>query len=179
MGRLFCTSRFSERDSLKTLLFGYGNADREDDGVAWHVLCEVIRRNGLPVSDELDIETSDPATGVDYVFQMQLTPEIAADLGQYDRVCFIDAHTGAVPEEVHFEKVSPSFQKSPFTHHLTVGSLLSITESMKLKIPETILVSIRGYQFGFSRELSQATALLTTQAADIICRWMDGKETSD
>ncbi len=164
---------------MKTLLFAYGNADREDDGVAWHVLCEIMRRNSLPVSDDLDIEFSDPVGEVMYIFQMQLTPEIAADLRQYDRACFIDAHTGAVPEDVHFEIITPSFQKSPFTHHLTVGSLLSIAETMNRKIPETILVSVRGYQFGFSRELSPATTLLTSQAADIICHWMNEKESSD
>ncbi len=131
-----------------------------------------MRRNDLPVSTELDIEFQDEIHQVDYVFQLQLTPEIAYDLDQYDRVCFIDAHTGAVPEEVHFEKVTPHFQKSPFTHHLTAASLLSITDTLHHKTPETILVSVRGYQFGFARTLSEATSLLTRQAADIIQNWM-------
>ena len=30
----------------KTLLLGYGNPDREDDGVAWHVLSRVFRALG-------------------------------------------------------------------------------------------------------------------------------------
>lgn len=157
---------------MKTLLFGYGNADREDDGVAWHILREVMLRNGLPLIDELDIDYHDTVGDVDYVFQLQLTPEIAYDLDQYDRVCFIDAHTGAVPEDVHFEKVNAHFQKSPFTHHLTAASLLSIAETIHHKIPETILVSVRGYQFGFARTLSTATSLLTRQAADIIQKWL-------
>lgn len=131
-----------------------------------------MRRDGLPLTDELDIDFQDETHQVDYVFQLQLTPEIAYDLDKYDRVCFIDAHTGAVPEEVHFERVTPNFQKSPFTHHLTAGSLLSITDTIHHKSPETILVSVRGYQFGFARTLSEATSLLTHQAADIIQHWM-------
>jgi hydrogenase maturation protease len=161
-----------ERFDLKTLIFGYGNADRQDDGVAWHVLREVMRRNHLPVPDELDIEFHDADGQVDYVFDMQLTPEIADDLGKYDRVCFIDAHTGAVPEDVHFERVKPAYQRSPFTHHMTAATLLSIAETMHQTIPETILVSIRGYQFGFSQSLSDASAKLTDQAADLIQKWM-------
>ncbi len=65
---------------MKTLLFGYGNVDREDDGVAWHILREVMRRKDLPVSDELDIEFQDDVNQVDYIFQLQLTPELAVDL---------------------------------------------------------------------------------------------------
>ena len=158
---------------MKTLIFGYGNADREDDGVAWHVLKEVMLGKRLPEPSDLDIDLLDEKSQVKYEFQLQLTPEIAYDLNQYDRVCFIDAHTGAVPEDVHFEKVLPLFQKSPFTHHLTAASLLSIAETLHHKVPETILVSVRGYQFGFSRELSSATRLLCRQAADIILDWMN------
>ncbi len=157
---------------MKTLIFGYGNADREDDGVAWHVLKEVMLLNHLPEPLDLDIEYTDEQNQTEYIFQLQLTPEIAYDLDQFDRVCFIDAHTGAVPEDVHFEKITPVFQKSPFTHHLTAASLLSIAETLHHKVPETILVSVRGYQFGFSRDLSPTTRLLCRQAADIILDWM-------
>lgn len=157
---------------MSTLIFGYGNADRQDDGVAWHILRDLMHQNGLPVSEELDILFHDEKQDVDYVFEMQLTPEIAYDLNKYDRACFIDAHTGAVPEDVHFEVVHARFQKSPFTHHLTASSLLSIAESIHHRAPETILVSVRGYEFGFSQSLSTKTANLTRQAADIILNWM-------
>jgi hydrogenase maturation protease len=158
---------------LRTLLFGFGNPDREDDGVAWHILRFLMQKHGLTVSDELDIDFHDEVNQVDYIFQLQLLPEIATDLAQYDRVCFIDAHTGAVPEEIHVERVKAVFQRSPLTHHLTAGSLLSIADTINNKIPETILVSVRGYQFGFARTLSSATSNLTRQAADIIDKWMD------
>jgi len=160
---------------LKTLIFGYGNADRQDDGVAWHVLRELMSRFGLPLSDDSDIEIIDENNQVEFLFQLQLTPEFGYDLSQYERVCFVDAHTGAVPEEIHFEEVKPGFQKSPFTHHLTPASLLSITDTIHYKVPEAILVSIRGYEFGFSQSLSEATAALTKQAADIIMNWISQK----
>ena len=137
-----------------------------------------MRRNNLPVSDDLDVDFQDQENQVDYIFQLQLTPEVAYDLDQYDRVCFIDAHTGAVPEDVHIEKVKAAFQRSPFTHHLTAASLISIAETLHHRSPETLLVSVRGYQFGFARTLSEATSMLTRQAVEIILKWMqEGKKT--
>lgn len=163
---------FSRKERLRTLIFGYGNADRQDDGVAWHVLREIMSTNGIALVEDSEIHHQDTNQDVDYEFQMQLTPELADDLNLYDRVCFIDAHTGAVPEDVHFERVNPGFQKSPFTHHLTPASLLSIAETMHKRVPETILVSVRGYEFGFSQSLSPATQALTRQAVDIIMEWL-------
>ena len=166
---------FERKKILKTLIFGYGNADRQDDGVAWNLLHEVMQRNGLEITDDFDIECSDEANQVDYIFQLQLTPELADDLKLYDRVCFIDAHTGAVPEDVHVENVEVGFQKSPFTHHLTPSSLLAITDTINHTIPETLLVSVRGYEFGFSQSLSPKTSSLIEKAADIIMNWMKQK----
>jgi hydrogenase maturation protease len=161
---------------LKTLIYGYGNPDRQDDGVAWHVLREIMLHYDLPVSDELDVDFQDEERQIDYDFQLQLTPEIADDLDHYDRVCFIDAHTGAVPEEIHLEHVTANFQKSPLTHHLTAASLLAIADTLHQKVPETILVSIRGYEFAFDQSLSAITASLTRQAADIIIKWLENKD---
>lgn len=157
---------------MKTLIFGYGNPDRQDDGVAWHVLREIMSHFRLSYSDDLDIDFHDEERQIVYGFQFQLTPELADDLDLYDRICFIDAHTGAVPEEIHVEKVTANFQKSPLTHHLTAATLLSIADTIHHKVPETILVSVRGYEFGFSQSLSTATEALTKQTADIIINWL-------
>jgi Ni,Fe-hydrogenase maturation factor len=83
-----------------TLIIGYGNFDRQDDGVAWHVLAEVARRLGCAVP--LSPEEEFPPNGgkPDFIFELQLTPELAEAIAQYERVCFVDAHTGAVPHDV-------------------------------------------------------------------------------
>jgi hydrogenase maturation protease len=157
---------------LRTLIFGYGNPDRQDDGVAWHVLHALMLRYGISLPDELDIDYQDEQSGIDYYFQLQLLPELAEELGKYDRVCFIDAHTGAVPEEIHVEKILPVFQNSPLTHHLTASSLLSIVQTMTNSTPETILISIRGYKFGFSQSLSEKTLNLVPKAVELIQTWL-------
>lgn len=157
---------------MKYLFLGYGNIDRQDDGVAWHLLCEMIKRLGGPVpaqpEDEMPIVSGENT----FDFHLQLTPELADSLGSYDRVCFMDAHTGNVPEEVHLEAVSPHYQSSPFTHHMTAATLLSLCEVIHQRVPDTILVSVRGYAFKFTRSLSPETAALIEPAADAILKWV-------
>jgi hydrogenase maturation protease len=159
-----------------TLIIGYGNFDRQDDGVAWHVLAEVARRLGcaVPLSPEEEFPANDGAPdGVpDFIFELQLTPELAEPIARYERVCFVDAHTGAVPHDVNVSEIAAEFQASPLTHHLTPQSLLTFAQTLYNARPEAMLVSVRGYQFGFERELSSLTAQLAQQAADVIASWV-------
>ncbi len=157
---------------MNTLVLGYGNADRQDDGVAWHVIRQLIAALGGEAPFEMEEENPITIADVDFLFLLQLTPELSEMLAGYDRVCFVDAHTGAVPEDVHFETLQPGFQQSPFTHHLTPNSLLSMTESIYHQCPRSILVSVRGFEFGFSRDLSKPTADLIPQSANLILKWL-------
>jgi hydrogenase maturation protease len=156
----------------RTLIIGYGNFDRQDDGVAWHVLAEVARRLGcaVPLSPEEEFLPNDGAP--DFVFELQLTPELAETIAQYERVCFVDAHTGAVPHDVNVSEIAAEFQASPLTHHLTAQSLLTFAQTLYNAQPEAILVSVRGYQFGFERALSPLTAQLAREAAKKIAEWV-------
>jgi hydrogenase maturation protease len=157
---------------LKTLVLGYGNVDRQDDGVAWHVICEILRRLGHSIPEEI-ISIISPANDLFVDFQLQLTPEMAEELAKYDRICFIDAHTGSIPEEIHVENQSAYFHSSPLTHHLTASSLLAIIQTLYSKNPKATLISLRGYKFGFTRELSEDSQKLVTPAADQILQWVN------
>lgn len=157
---------------MRTLIIGYGNVDRQDDGVAWHVLQEVLRSLGYAQINLFDSDSPVKCGDVSFLFQLQLVPEFSELLAEYDQVCFVDAHTGSVPEDVHFEVLVPGYQHSPFTHHLTPNSLLAMTSSVYHKSPEAILVSIRGFEFGFSSDLSEMTASLVTTAVDLILKWL-------
>ena len=156
----------------RTLIIGYGNFDRQDDGVAWHVLAEVARRLGcaVPLSPEEEVPANEGAP--DFLFELQLTPELAETIAQVERVCFVDAHTGAVPHDVNVSAIAAEFQASPLTHHLTPQSLLIFAQTLYNARPEAILVSVRGYQFGFERTLSPLTAQLAQDAAEVIAKWV-------
>lgn len=159
----------------KFLLLGYGNPDREDDGVAWHILRALTVRMGLPAPDSYEDDFPENSH-VDFAFYLQLTPEMAEDISVYEYVCFVDAHTGNIPEEVRLINVESDFQKSPFTHHLTAQSLISICETIYHRKPDAALLSVRGYRFLFSRTLSEPTSALVTEAVELVWAWMNARE---
>ena len=158
----------------RALLLGYGNPDREDDGVAWHILRALIAKLGLPAPDSYENEFPQ-VSQIDFSFYLQLTPEMAEEIAGYEYVCFLDAHTGYIPEEVRLIDVESDFQRSPFTHHLTPQSLISICETLYGKKPEAALLSVRGYQFLFSRELSETTTALVPEAVELIWEWLNAR----
>jgi hydrogenase maturation protease len=154
-----------------TLILGYGNADRQDDGAAWHVLCAVAQRLGYPAPADLEAEWPPLGDNVDLLFVLQLTPELAETVAQYPRVCFVDAHTGSVPDDLHWQPLGARLQPSPLTHHMTPESLLAFAQALYQATPEAVLVSIRGYEFGFQQGLSAQTAGLVAAAGGRIAQW--------
>ena len=156
----------------QTLVLGYGNPDRQDDGVAWHVLHALAIRLHLPAPDSYE-EEFPPNDRLDFAFTLQLTPEMAEQIAPYERVCFVDAHTGSIVAEVQLVAVKAQFQQSPFTHHLTAQSLLSMCQTLYEKTPQAALLSIRGHQFEFERQLSAETAALVPEAVEKILEWIE------
>ena len=156
----------------RILLLGYGNPDRQDDGVAWHILRALAVKLGLPApssyEDEFPINDR-----LDFAFTLQLTPEMSEDISAYERVCFVDAHTGHIPQPVRIIEVQSEFQRSPFTHHLTPQSLLAMCATIYSRQPKAALLSIRGYRFLFNRELSPETAALVEPAVELILGWLE------
>jgi hydrogenase maturation protease len=155
-----------------TLIIGYGNADRQDDGAGWHVLKNLAERIGCTTPDDpgepIEIENEI----VDILFTLQIYPELAETISHYEKVCFVDAHTSEIPDEISWTKLSPEYEKSPLTHHMSPKTVLSIASTIYNKNPEAILVSIRGYHFQFERALSQKTSKLALLASDRIWDWI-------
>lgn len=139
--------------------------------MAWHVLLALSRRLGRP--DPPSPDEGFPASNEtpELLFVLQLTPELAETVAEFDRVCFIDAHTGSVPGEIHQAVVKGEFQNSPFTHHMTPATCLALSVMLYNQQPEALLVSVRGYEFGFSHSLSARTAALAEEAAEKIWQW--------
>lgn len=156
----------------RTLIVGYGNPDRQDDGVAWQVLHTIAQRFQIPISSDTDLGIFPEGNQLDFWFNLQLMPEMAPDMVEYERICFIDAHTGAIPQQIRIEPIQSKFQNSPLTHHLTPETIVSMLEHLYQHTPQAILVSIRGYQFRFERSLSPETYILSQQAAERIIYWI-------
>ncbi len=111
----------------------------------------------------------------EFLFSLQLTPETAEIIAEYDRVCFVDAHTGNIKEDFHIEPVTGRYTQSPFTHHMTPATCLYLVEQIYHIKPEAVLVSVRGYEFEFSHTLSRKTEFLAQKAVTQIMDWLNFK----
>lgn len=156
----------------RTLVIGYGNADRQDDGAGWHILKNMAERLGQAVSEDPGEAVEIHTDLVDLLFDLQLYPELAETVSHYERICFVDAHTSEIPEPISWVELEPVYEKSPLTHHMSPKTVLSIAATIYDSHPEAVLLSIRGYRFQFDRELSPETAKLVERASEQLWQWL-------
>ena len=156
----------------KILVIAYGNRDRQDDGAGWHILAQAASQLGLQ-APELPGEWTESEDGsLRLLYLYQLLPELAEDLIDYGKIIFVDAHNSPELPNLVFEPVSPAWVHSAFTHHLSIGELLAITQTLYARCPAAWLLSVRGYAFEFSQELSPQTQALARQAAEMLCSYL-------
>ncbi|MGO9020015.1 MAG: hydrogenase maturation protease [Syntrophobacteraceae bacterium] len=159
-----------EKQLPRTLVIGYGNIDRADDGVAFCVVNALRRRLGQKILSEENTGLDELGAEVDSIFLVQLVPEIMDVLAGYHQVIFVDAHVHESLDNLHCAPVSPEFAPSPFSHHITPAMLLALIEMLHCPGPTGNLVSIRGYDFDFHRDLSADTRALVEPAVEYILR---------
>lgn len=154
----------------RILILGFGNLDRADDGVAFHVINELRRRlSQAPLAqDATGLESLGGQT--DVIFLSQLTPELLEVMVSYDKVCFVDAHVQADAGVLFCREVRPEEAALTFTHHLSPSMLLALLQAIYQRSVGGHLVSIRGYDFDFHRALSPQTQAQVKPAADYIIR---------
>lgn len=152
----------------RTLVAGFGNLYRRDDGVGRVVVNALLARLGRLVLDPLDDGFEDLGHPVDGVVLHQLVPELADALANYDLVIFVDAHVGAILEPLHEERLEAAF-RTPFVSHQTHPStVLALAQQMHGRAPQAVLLSLRGYDFDFGEGLSPETAALVQPALERI-----------
>lgn len=127
---------------MNTLVIGYGNPLRGDDGVGWR-LAEAVAA-ALP----------DGAAEVLTVHQ--LTPELAELMSRADRVIFIDAAAEGEAGEVScFALKSAGKQPALLGSHLTTpDALLGMAAELFGRCPPAHMVTIVGESFELSETLS-------------------------
>ncbi|MDP3046148.1 MAG: hydrogenase maturation protease [Chloroflexota bacterium] len=142
----------------RTLVIGYGNPSRNDDGVGLAVVNHLRQRLGLKTLDETTDGFDDLGGGLDTLFLQQLTPELAETVAAYDRLILVDAHTGAYPDLVHQTQLSPRHDPAMVSHVLKPDHLLALAQQFCGRSPRAELISVRGFDFNFGETLSQQTA---------------------
>jgi hydrogenase maturation protease len=133
-----------------TLVIGYGNTLRSDDGVGQQV-AEIVAGWGLDGVRSLPVH--------------QLTPELADDMAQVETVIFIDAYPPPTPplargvggNQIIIKTLENEVTNYNFGHTSSPEFLLYLTEKLYNKKPQCYWVLIPGVNFEFGEELSEMT----------------------
>jgi hydrogenase maturation protease len=141
----------AEKYLMKTLILGYGNTLRKDDGLGVYA-AQALAPDMLPVD-------------VEVVTCHQLSPELSASLAQVERAIFIDATQGGdgeIPGTIKIRKLHPrATQPSGITHHFDPETLLAMAEALYSHVPQSTLFSVTAANFDLGEDLSpEVTAAL-------------------
>ena len=140
---------------MSSLVVGYGNPLRSDDGVGWVIAGRLA---------------ADPRfAAVDVLQRHQLTPELALDVCRADLVVLVDARSGAPAGSVAIERVEPaSANGTTWSHHLGPGSLVALAGELYGYAPEVHVVSVGVGSLDVGEGLSPAVEEAVTGAIDTI-----------
>jgi hydrogenase maturation protease len=129
-----------------TLIIGYGNPLRGDDGFGWHA---ALRLRDL-IHD----------AGIEILAIHQLTPELMDPISRARRVVFIDAAVGGDPGTLTVTTLETTGSPPPaFTHFATPAALLQGARSLYGANPEALLITVVGLDFELGEELSEPVRL--------------------
>ena len=123
-----------------TLIIGYGNTLRGDDGA------------GILAAELLMERIQDPE--IEILPQHQLTPELMEPISRAAHVIFIDASVSGRAGKVHRIPLRPAPVCARFTHHPTPESLLAGAQSLYGHTPEATLYTIPGRNFEPGQDLT-------------------------
>jgi hydrogenase maturation protease len=129
------------KPSLKTLIIGYGNPGRQDDGI------------GPAFIDTFPEESNKIALQSNY----QLTVEDALELKNYEQVIFVDASINC-NEPFHLEEITATNNSGFGSHSLTPHALIQLCQTLYQHSPAAYILAIRGYEFDQFEEKLSATA---------------------
>lgn len=135
-----------------TLVIGYGNSLRRDDGIGLKVATTVA---------ELEL------TGVSAKTVHQLTPELAATLTEFERVIFVDAAVNC--ETVTLEAIQPeATQAQQMGHFCDARSLLVLSQLLYNHNPQAWLITIPVADLNFGEVFSPVAEKGAAEALKII-----------
>lgn len=147
----------------RILFFGIGNIGRRDDGLGGRLIEKLEELRALNCTDWPE----EIALDANY----QLNAEDALLISGYDVVVFIDATvTTGSGAPFLVESFSPSSEITFSTHAMSMGSVLAFSEELYGKKPRTYLMTLPGYEWDISDELSEGANKNLNQTFEAIYR---------
>ena len=141
-------------NTLSTLVIGYGNTLRGDDGAGF--LAAELLRDRIHRPD------------IEILSQHQLLPELMEPISRASRVIFIDASVSGRAGKVHRIPLRPAPACARVTHHATPEALLAGAQSLYGHTPEATLYVIPGRNFQVGQELTPSVRRAVDQLVDAL-----------
>jgi hydrogenase maturation protease len=149
---------------MKTLILGYGNTLRKDDGLGVYAALTLAALT-LPVNAEI-------------CTYQQLSPELSPILARMDHAIFIDAalaSSGEIPGTIKTRALQPrTSQPGSITHHFDPETLLAMAGTLYGHAPQSTLFSVIAASFdleeGLSPEVTAALPVLIESIKEFLFR---------
>jgi hydrogenase maturation protease len=126
-----------------TLIVGYGNSLRSDDGLGWHVVERLAQDARLQ--------------GASVLWRHQLTPELAHDIGRSSLVVLIDVSVEQEPGVIAVRRLeATSSTGSAWSHHVDPESLVALARELWNASPDVFVVSVGAGSLEVGERLSPA-----------------------
>ena len=149
-------------NSADTLILGWGNPGRGDDGLGPEFVRAML---------ELDL----PGVATDSDYQLQVEDAVA--VARFSRVVFVDAdRSGAEP--FWLDRLWPQDGALSFsTHSVSPATVLALARDLFEAEPEAWILGIRGYEFDeFREQLSDGARSNLDQAVKYVKSAVEGEE---
>ncbi|MDT5206280.1 MAG: hypothetical protein QOD34_2916 [Mycobacterium sp.] len=129
-------------DNPTSLIYGIGNAGRQDDGLGWAFI------------DRLEQIHPRPRARLRRTYQLGL--EDADFISRYERVLFVDATKDPAVESFSLSLPEPRLDFSFTSHAISVPSILATTQQCFDHLPDAYVLAIRGYQWELQQGLTSS-----------------------
>jgi hydrogenase maturation protease len=129
-------------DNPTSLIYGIGNAGRQDDGLGWAFI------------DRLEQIHPRPRARLRRTYQLGL--EDADFISRYERVLFVDATKDPAVESFSLSLPEPRLDFSFTSHAISVPSILATTQQCFDHVPDAYVLAIRGYQWELEQGLTSS-----------------------
>ena len=131
-------------DDPKSLIYGIGNAGRQDDGLGWAFI------------DRVEQIRPRPRARLRRTYQLSL--EDADLISRFTRVLFVDATKDPAVESFTLSRPEPKLDFSFTSHAISVPSILATTQQCFEHVPDAYLLAIRGYEWELQAGTDQPRA---------------------
>jgi hydrogenase maturation protease len=134
--------RLDDLDDDSCLIYGIGNAGRQDDGLGWAFV------------DWLQAEGRCSNAEVQRSYQLLL--EDAELISNKERVLFIDATKDASVASFTLERAAPRMDFSFTSHAISVPAIMATCQQCFQRLPMVHVLAIRGFEFELELGLTPA-----------------------